>query len=65
MGDISPIWTLLKILFFGFIALLIYSVYTTFFVDKKTIKCTEKPLVSYEFKVEGKNIDTVWIYKFK
>lgn len=65
MGDISPLWTLLKILFFGFIALLVYAVYTTFFVDRNTIKCKEKPTISYEFKAEGKKIDTVWIYKFK
>lgn len=65
MGDISPLVTLLKILFVAVIILAIYSIYSLFFKDSKTIKCTEKPSVTYEFKAKGQKVDTVWIYKFR
>lgn len=65
MGDISPLITLLKILFVSVIILGIYFVYSLLFKNNKTIKCTEKPSITYEFKAKGQRIDTVWIYKFR
>ena len=65
MVDFSPLWTLLKLLLCLVIILSIYAIYSIFFIDKYTIECTEKPTITYEFKGQGKKIDTVWIYKFK
>jgi hypothetical protein len=62
--DISPLWDLLKIMVLIVIVLFGYFLFTVF-KDKKTIKCTEKPSITYEFKAKGQKIDTVWIYKFK
>lgn len=65
MGDISPLITLIRILFVAVIILGMYSIYALFFKDNKTIKSTEKPSVTYEFKAKGQKVDTIWIYKFK
>jgi hypothetical protein len=65
MGDITPLIAIMKIMLIAIIILAIYSIYSLFFIDRKTIKCTEKPKITYEFKAKGQKIDTVWVYKFK
>ena len=65
MGDLSAVFKLIQLLIIVGVILAIYSIYSFFFKDSKTIKCTKKPTIDYEIKGNGKKIDTVWIYKFK